>query len=108
MREFSAFLTKPIKASQLYNTRSTYSPAELGLRSGRDRHRSSTAETTGFGSQRSERLPVEVTDAAHSAGGGQFTRPAGCNNAGAHGYRLSGCQWLEVLDALRRQPYDVI
>jgi signal transduction histidine kinase/DNA-binding response OmpR family regulator len=103
---FAAFLTKPVKASQLYNTLVTVlsetHPLSIAERKGIQPRLGDTSE---FDSQMAEKLPLHILLAEDNATNQKLAllileRLGYRADVAANGY--------EVLDAVKRQPYDVI
>ncbi|OAB58373.1 hypothetical protein AY599_23840 [Leptolyngbya valderiana BDU 20041] len=103
---FTAFLNKPIKQSQLYNVltkalgghpQSIRLPQSRLQPSGRERERQASSEVT--------RSPLRVLLAEDNA----VNQKVALRILERMGYRADvAANGLEVLDALQRQPYDVV
>jgi PAS domain S-box-containing protein len=95
--EFAAFLLKPIKASQLYNTL-------VGIFGTKEEAAPGTT-TTQFDAQMGERHPLRILLAEDNA----INQKLALLVLERLGYRADvAANGLEVVAALRRQPYDVI
>jgi CheY-like chemotaxis protein/HPt (histidine-containing phosphotransfer) domain-containing protein len=96
---FAAYLTKPIKASQLYTTLMamfTQQPTRV---------RPEPHATTQFDTQLAARVPLHILLAEDVA----VNQKLALQLLHKMGYRADVAgNGLEVLDALRRQPYDVV
>jgi len=98
--EFAAFLTKPIKASQLYNVL-------IGLfaEEARPIERPDVAAKPQFDAQMGQRLPLRILLAEDNA----INQQVALSFLERLGYRADvAANGLEVLQSLRRQPYDVV
>jgi signal transduction histidine kinase/CheY-like chemotaxis protein len=106
VREFSAFLTKPIKASQLYNTLiNIFASGATASSSAEAPPGSIQADALGFDRHLAERLPLHILLAEDNSTNQKLTLLM----LERMGYRADvAANGLEVLDALHRQPYDVI
>jgi signal transduction histidine kinase/CheY-like chemotaxis protein/HPt (histidine-containing phosphotransfer) domain-containing protein len=98
--KFAAFLTKPIKASQLYNVL-------VGIFAGEERppERRDVAVKPQFDAQMGQRLPLRILLAEDNA----INQQLALSFLERLGYRADvAANGLEVLMSLRRQPYDVV
>ncbi len=105
LREFSAFIAKPIKAAQLYNTLVNMfaSGASLSLQDLEDR--TLAAQAPGVDHHMAERLPLHILLAEDNS----TNQKLALLMLERLGYRADvAANGLEVLDALHRQRYDVI
>jgi CheY-like chemotaxis protein len=98
--EFAAFLTKPIKASQLYNALvDIFGTAEKTAW-----QRGEVVESQ-FDAQMGERLPLRILVAEDNV----INQKLALRLLERMGYRADvAANGLEALDALRRQTYDVV
>ncbi|MCP4544255.1 MAG: response regulator [Chloroflexi bacterium] len=97
---FAAFLLKPIKASQLYN-------ALVGVLAKEDRPRERRADAGApqFDPEMGKRLPLRILLAEDNA----INQKLALRLLARMGYRADVAgNGLETLEALQRQPYDVI
>ncbi|MCP4283477.1 MAG: response regulator, partial [Gammaproteobacteria bacterium] len=102
LREFAAFLTKPVKPSQLYNTLSEVFAAEPGKRM---EHRYEPPEESGFDKDMGERLPLRILLAEDNS----INQQLALRTLERLGYRADVAgNGVEALDALRQKLYDVI
>jgi len=102
LREFAALLTKPVKPSQLYNTLSEVFAVEPGKRM---EHRYEPPEESGFDKDMGKRLPLRILLAEDNS----INLQLALLTLERLGYRADVAgNGLEVLDALRLHPYDVI
>jgi PAS domain S-box-containing protein len=98
--EFAAILIKPIKASQLYNVLVTIFAQEIEVQQERD-----TESESLFDAGMGERLPLRILLAEDNA----TNQKLALRLLERFGYRADVAgNGLETLEALRRQPYDVI
>jgi PAS domain S-box-containing protein len=98
--EFAAFLTKPIKASQLYN-------ALIGIfaEEAQPVERDEIAAQPQFDAGMGQRLPLRILVAEDNA----INQQLALSFLERLGYRADvAANGLEVLSSLRRQPYDVV
>jgi CheY-like chemotaxis protein len=99
MANFSAFLTKPVKQSSLYNAIVTALAAQSS-----DAKHAAPVETV-FDSQLAERYPMKILLAEDNA----VNQKLAIRILGRMGYRVDVAgNGLEVLESLERQPYDLI
>jgi signal transduction histidine kinase/DNA-binding response OmpR family regulator len=112
LREFSAFLSKPVKASQLYNTlvnvfaSGAQASGQADLLPG-----GVLAGTAALGPAVAERLPAEITGPLRIllAEDNSTNQKLAVLMLERMGYRPDvAANGLEVLDALHRQAYDVV
>jgi signal transduction histidine kinase/CheY-like chemotaxis protein len=106
LREFSAFLTKPIKASQLYNTLvNVFASGTANTNLADIPPGSISAEVVSIDSHLAERWPLRILLAEDNS----TNQKLALLMLERLGYRADvAANGLEVLDALHRQPYDVI
>jgi len=98
--EFAAFLLKPIRASQLYNTLVYILATEE-----RPAQREQVADKPQFDSEMGQRLPLRILLAEDNA----VNQKLALRLLERLGYRADlAANGLEVIEALRRQPYDVV
>jgi CheY-like chemotaxis protein/HPt (histidine-containing phosphotransfer) domain-containing protein len=98
--ELAAFLTKPIKASQLYNVLMGIFAEEAQLV-----QRDEVAAQPQFDAQMGQRLPLHILLAEDNA----INQQVALSFLERLGYRADvAANGLEVLLSLRRQPYDVV
>ena len=98
--ELAAFLTKPIKASQLYNVL-----VGLFAEEARPIERRDVAAKPQFDAQMGQRLPLRILLAEDNA----INQQVALSFLERLGYRADvAANGLEVLQSLRRQPYDVV
>ena len=98
--EFAAFLLKPVRASQLYN-------ALVGILATEERpaQREPVADKSQFDSEMGQRLPLRILLAEDNA----VNQKLALRLLERLGYRADvAANGLEALEALRRQPYDVV
>jgi CheY-like chemotaxis protein/HPt (histidine-containing phosphotransfer) domain-containing protein len=98
--EFTAFLTKPIKASQLYN-------ALMGIfaEEAQPLPKDEVAAQPQFDAGMGQRLPLRILVAEDNA----INQQVALSFLERLGYRADvAANGLEVLSSLRRQPYDVV
>ena len=98
--EFAAFLLKPVRASQLYN-------ALVGILATEERpaQREPVADTRQFDSGMGQRQPLRILLAEDNA----VNQKLALRLLERLGYRADvAANGLEALEALRRQPYDVV
>jgi signal transduction histidine kinase/DNA-binding response OmpR family regulator len=98
--EFAAFLSKPIKPSQLYDALvSIFVSAEQPVQGGK------AADVPQFDPQMGQRLPLRILVAEDN----MVNQKLALRLLERMGYRADvAANGLEVLEALYRQPYDVI
>jgi len=98
--EFAAFLTKPIKASQLYDTLvNIFGAEEEGAR------RLNEAARPQFDAEMGERHPLRILLAEDNT----INQKLALRLLERMGYRADvAANGLEVIEALHRQPYDVV
>ena len=97
---FAAFLLKPIKASQLYNTLVYILATEE-----RPAQREQVADKPQFDSEMGQRLPLRILLAEDNA----VNQKLALRLLERLGYRADvAANGLEAIEALRRQPYDVV
>ena len=103
LNEFAAFLTKPIKASQLYNTLMEVFAGEAT--DWLTRAQESAAEDHIFDPHMGERLPLRILLAEDNA----INQQLALLTLERLGFRadMAG-NGVEALEALQRQPYDVV
>ncbi|GAK58356.1 histidine kinase [Candidatus Vecturithrix granuli] len=102
LREFAAFLMKPVKPSQLYNTLSDVLAGESRKNGTR---REIPAEDLGFDPTLAQRLPLRILLAEDNSTNQQLA----LLTLERFGYRADvAANGLEVLEAFRSHPYDVI
>lgn len=96
---FAATLTKPVKPSQLYNVL-------LDVLTGTTSHRTAPVVTTpAFDATMAERLPLRILLAEDNL----INQKVAIRTLGRLGYRADvAANGLEVLEALARQPYDLV
>ncbi len=96
---FAAFLTKPVKSSSLFDTLiSTVTQRSLPVRNPRDRHEH-------YDQDMGSRHPLRILVAEDNI----VNQQVAVGMLGKIGYRADVvADGLEVLEALHRQPYDVI
>jgi signal transduction histidine kinase/CheY-like chemotaxis protein len=105
LREFSAFLAKPVKASQLYNTLINVFASESPVSFHDLVVRPIAAEAHGIDHHMGERLPLHILLAEDNS----TNQKLAVLMLERLGYRADvAANGLEVLDALHRQRYDVI
>jgi len=98
--ELVAFLTKPIKASQLYNVL-----VGLFAEEARPIERRDVAAKPQFDTQMGQRLPLRILVAEDNV----INQQVALSFLERLGYRADvAANGLEVLQSLRRQPYDVV
>jgi signal transduction histidine kinase/DNA-binding response OmpR family regulator/HPt (histidine-containing phosphotransfer) domain-containing protein len=98
--QFEAFLTKPVKASQLYNVL-----VGLFAKEARSIDRREVARRPQFDAQMGRRLPLRILLAEDNA----INQQVALSFLARLGYRADvAANGLEVLQSLRRQPYDVV
>ena len=98
--EFAAFLTKPIKASQLYNVLVGIFAEEV-----QPVQKEEVAAQPQFDAQMGQRLPLRILLAEDNA----INQQVALSFLERLGYRADvAANGLEVLQSLRRQPYDVV
>ena len=98
--EFAAFLTKPIKASQLYDVLMNVFAEEE-----RSRERRGAAAMSQFDPEMGERLPLRILLAEDNA----INQKLALRLLERMGYRADVAgNGLEAIEALQRQPYDVV
>jgi CheY-like chemotaxis protein/HPt (histidine-containing phosphotransfer) domain-containing protein len=96
--DFVAWLTKPIKSSSLYN-------ALVGVFAAQPRRVREPAATARFDTQLAQRVPLRILLAEDNA----VNQKLALQLLRKMGYRADvAANGLEVLDALRRQAYDVV
>jgi signal transduction histidine kinase/DNA-binding response OmpR family regulator/HPt (histidine-containing phosphotransfer) domain-containing protein len=96
--DFVAWLTKPIKSSSLYN-------ALVGVFAAQPRRVREPAATARFDTQLAQRVPLRILLAEDNA----VNQKLALQLLRKMGYRAdAAANGLEVLDALRRQAYDVV
>ena len=102
IREFAAFLTKPVKPSQLYNTLSEVLAGEPGKRM---EPRYEQPDKSGFDKDMGKRLPLRILLAEDNS----INQQLALRTLERLGYRsdVAG-NGVEALDALRQRLYDVI
>ncbi len=101
-REFAAFLTKPVKPSQLYNTLIEVFAGEPGKRL---ELRHEQPETSDFDKDMGKRLPLRILLAEDNS----INQQLALLTLKRLGYRADVAEnGLETLDACQRHPYDVI
>ncbi len=100
MDEFAAFLTKPLRASRLYNVMvETFAPEELLA------ERDEAVAAPGFDLEMGQRHPLRILLAEDHV----TNQKLALLMLKRLGYRADvAANGLEVLDALERQPYDVV
>jgi CheY-like chemotaxis protein/HPt (histidine-containing phosphotransfer) domain-containing protein len=102
LREFAAFLTKPIKPSQLYNTLNDVLTGEPGKRS---QYRPSQPESDEFDPTMGTRLPLRILLAEDNS----INQQLALHTLERLGYRADvAANGLEALDAVQQRHYDVI
>jgi len=106
LREFSAFLTKPIKASQLYNTLvNVFASGAANTSLAEIPPGSISAEVVSIDSHLADRWPLRILLAEDNS----TNQKLALLMLERLGYRADvAANGLEVMDALHRQPYDVI
>jgi PAS domain S-box-containing protein len=98
--EFAAFLTKPIKASQLYNVLVGILAEKAQLIQRRDE-----AAKPQFDPEMGQRLPLRILLAEDNA----VNQKLALRLLERMGYRADvAANGVEAIEALRRQPYDVV
>ena len=98
--DFVAFLLKPIKASQLYNV-----VVGIFAEEERPRERRADADKPQFDPEMGERLPLRILLAEDNT----VNQKLALHLLERMGYRADlAANGLEVMEALRRQPYDTI
>jgi PAS domain S-box-containing protein len=98
--EFAAFLLKPIRASQLYNTLVYILATEE-----RPAQREQVADKPQFDSEMGQRLPLRILLAEDNA----VNQKLALRLLERLGYRADvAANGLEAIEALQRQPYDVV
>jgi CheY-like chemotaxis protein/HPt (histidine-containing phosphotransfer) domain-containing protein len=98
--EFAAFLTKPIKASQLFDVLVGLFAKDEGLV-----QRDDAVAKSQFDPQMGRRLPLRILLAEDNA----INQQVALSFLERLGYRADvAANGLEVLQSLRRQPYDVV
>jgi signal transduction histidine kinase/DNA-binding response OmpR family regulator/HPt (histidine-containing phosphotransfer) domain-containing protein len=104
--EFAAFLSKPVKASQLYNILAQLFCTDVGSESPAAEKSESPSQGEGeFDRRMSERLPLHILLAEDNA----VNQKLALLMLERLGYRASVAgNGLEVLEALHRQQFDVI
>src|SRR5919199_1523105 len=96
--DFVAWLTKPVKSSSLYN-------ALVGVFAAQPRRVREPAATGRFDTQLAQRVPLRILLAEDNA----VNQKLALQLLRKMGYRADvAANGLEVLDALRRQAYDVV
>jgi CheY-like chemotaxis protein/HPt (histidine-containing phosphotransfer) domain-containing protein len=96
--DFVAWLTKPIKSSSLYN-------ALVGVFAAQPRRVREPATTARFDTQLAQRVPLRILLAEDNA----VNQKLALQLLRKMGYRADvAANGLEVLDAVRRQAYDVV
>jgi len=99
-RQFAAFLLKPVRASQLYNALVYILATEE-----RPAQREQVAGKSQFDSEMGQRLPLRILLAEDNA----VNQKLALRLLERLGYRADvTANGLEALEALRRQPYDVV
>jgi signal transduction histidine kinase/DNA-binding response OmpR family regulator len=102
---FSAFLSKPVKASQLYNTLVNVLVGEPDLKPGKDFLGSGIEEKSEYDSSLGEQIHLHILIAEDNA----TNQKLALLMLERLGYRADvAANGVEVLDALKRQRYDVI
>ncbi|MCP4287421.1 MAG: response regulator, partial [Gammaproteobacteria bacterium] len=102
LREFAAFLTKPVKPSQLYNTLSEVLAGEPGKRMG---PRYEQPDKSDFDKDMGKRLPLRILLAEDNS----INQQLALRTLERLGYRADVAgNGVEALDALRQKLYDVI
>jgi signal transduction histidine kinase/CheY-like chemotaxis protein/HPt (histidine-containing phosphotransfer) domain-containing protein len=97
---FAAFLTKPIKASQLYDAL-----VDIFAEDVRPVRRDRAVDRPQFDAQMGQRLPLRILVAEDNA----INQQVALSFLERLGYRADvSANGLEVLHSLRRQPYDVV
>ena len=106
LRDFSALLTKPIKASQLYNMLiNVFASGAGGSGLAETRTGSISADAVSFDPHLADRWPLRILLAEDNS----TNQKLALLMLERMGYRADvAANGLEVLDALHRQPYDVI
>ncbi|HSR31327.1 MAG TPA: response regulator, partial [Anaerolineae bacterium] len=98
--QFAAFLTKPIKPSQLYNVL-----VGIFARDAQPADERTVAARASFDTQMARRLPLRILLAEDNV----INQQVALSFLGRLGYRADiAANGLEVLQSLRRQPYDVV
>jgi signal transduction histidine kinase/DNA-binding response OmpR family regulator len=98
--EFAAFLTKPIKASGLHNVLMGIFAEEA-----QPLHRDEVTAQPQFDAEMGQRLPLRILVAEDNA----INQQVALSFLERLGYRADvAANGLEVLESLRRQPYDVV
>jgi PAS domain S-box-containing protein len=96
----AAFLTKPIKPSQLYNAL-----VQILTKESEEAPRSDVARESFFDSEMARRLPLRILVAEDNI----INQQVSLSFLERLGYRADvAANGLEVLSSLRRQPYDVV
>ncbi len=102
--EFAAFLNKPIKASQLYNTLSEIFASEIEVLAQHSKKEQESQESY-FDSTLGKRFPLHILVAEDHP----TNQKLALLLLTRLGYRADiAANGLEVVESLRRQPYDVI